>query len=647
MKPFLCVGFLVLSVLVVPCSFGQLVGTTVAGSVVFNTVSTPAGNGFDPAGGDVPSGYANSSGATITLGSSASTFGFMDIYNTDTAQFDGTLLTLTDDMYGGSGATGWTMAFADSSFASVTNVSDDYIDGGVTASCSGGVITLYWGGSYSPDFVLDGTYTAVFAIGASNGFSGHVYCVCDSNAITGATVEIGTNSTTCDANGAYTFTNVSAGTYTTTVTATNYQTLMTNLTVAPGVTNDFYLTNTTFVINAVMDSSIAALPGADLISNSIMSAIQVYSQKLTDPLCVQIVFYATNSGLAGSFTKQGAISYSQYLADLEANTNMSANDITALASLHPAPNTGLLSNTMVLLNSTTLEVIGEHSAAAAVRTLNGGPDGVIYLNIALMNVSRPGLNPSSYDLESSVNHEVDEILGIGGWGSQLYLPGVYSGQSVPTNGVGPLDLYRYVSPGFRSFSFSPNVAPYFSIDGGTNVLVHFNQYGSGSDFGDWGDGMTPADEHGNNPPQVQDAFGAPSAAPDMGANEFIALDIIGYTLSGITSIQGIAYNGDVFTFSAATLPGQTYQPQYSTSLLKSSWINLGSPIVATDITTTITDPTASSTARYYRLVTVRPVNGMPALVHSRPQPVDPKAMSFETPVDIRRYLPRSSQPAQE
>jgi hypothetical protein len=645
MKPFLCVGLLVLSVSVVPCSFGQLVGTTVAGSVVFNTVSTPDGNGFDPAGGDVPSGYANSSGATITLGSSASTFGFMDIYNIDTAQFDGTMLTVTDDMYGGYGATGWTMAFADSSFASVTNISDDYINGGVTASCSGGVVTVYWGGSYSPDYVLDGTYTAVFAIGASNGFSGHVYCVCDSNAIAGATVEIGTNSVTCDANGAYSFTNVSAGTFTTTVSATNYATLTTNLTVAPGTTNDFYLTNTTFLINPIIDASITSLANADAVSNSIISAVQVYSQKITDPICVKIQFFAISTGLGQSVTQEGTITYAQYVSDLEANTNMSANDIAALATLPPPPNTGLLSNTLVMLTPANLDAVGEHAMAASVRATNGGIDSMISLNFSIINDSRPDQNPSQYDLRSVVTHETDEVLGIGGDGSTLYLAGSYSGQIGPTNGVGPLDLYRYVSPGFRSFSLSPNVAPYFSIDGGTTVLVHFNQYGSGSDYGDWGDGMIPADGRGNSPAQVQDAFGTPGAMLDLGAKEFVALDVVGYTLSGSSFLQGLMYSGGTFTFSVATLPGLTYQAQYSTSLTGGSWHNLGSPFVATDISTTITDPTASSTARYYRLVAVPPTGATPAVAHSRLAPIDPTKGPVDTFVVIRNFLPRSDQPA--
>jgi hypothetical protein len=355
--------------------------------------------------------------------------------------------------------------------------------------------------------------------------------------------------------------------------------------------------------------------------------------------------FSIGTGLGQSLTMEGNIYYVQYVSDLEANTNMSANDIAAISTLHPPPSTGLLGNTFMMLTAANLDAIGEHAMAAAVRTRSGGIDCKISLNFSIINVSRPDQDSTQYDLQSVVTHETDEVLGIGGDGSTLYLAGAYSGQTGPTNGVGPLDLYRYVSPGFRSFSLSTNVAPYFSINGGTNVLVHFNQFGSGTDFGDWGKTNIPPANTGNTPPQVQDAIGTPGAMVDLGANEFIALDVVGYTLSGSTYLQGIKYSGGTFTISVATLPGLTYQAQYSTNLAGGSWQNLGSPFVATDITTTITDSTASGTARFYRLIAVPPTGARAAVAHSRPPPVDPAAAPFDTFIAIRNYLPRAVQPA--
>ena len=116
---------------------------------------------------------------------------------------------------------------------------------------------------------------------------------------------------------------------------------------------------------------------------------------------------------------------------------------------------------------------------------------------------------------------MDEVLGIGGAGSVLN-----SGTSGP---VRPLDLFRYSASGVRSFSQSNNVTSYFSINGGVTDLVHFNQTSAG-DFGDWGNGTTPAENEGNTPPQVQDAFGDPGVDINLGVNELTALDVVGYDL---------------------------------------------------------------------------------------------------------------------
>jgi photosystem II stability/assembly factor-like uncharacterized protein len=466
---------------------------------------------------------------------------------------------------------------------------------------------------------------------------GHVYCACNSNAIAGATVQIGTNLVTCDNSGAYTIGNVAPGTYTVTITASNYETLTNNLTVSPNqpVTNNFYLTNSALFIDAIYDPVLQALPGFDTISNTIGLACQVLSQNIANPLCVRIIFMSTGTGLGASTTHLGMIPCSQYLDDLKANTNMSANDIQALSTLPLGPGTGLNGNSLVQLTPANLEAIGETALANAVLDAHGGVDSTIALNFGILNFTRPGLNPANYDLQSTAAHEIDEVLGIGGNGSTLDL---LNGNSGPgqTNGVGPLDLYRYVSPGFRSFIYSPTVAPYLSIDGGATMLVHFNQYGYGSDYGDWGNGANPAVQADNNPPQVQDAYGTPGEMFNLGPNEFIALDIVGYTLSGTAQIQGLTYSADTFTFNVSTLPGKTYQVQYSTNLAQGSWRDLNGPMVATGMTTTVTDTNATGGQRYYRIIVVSPPQSL-----ARQLPRDKARVGTVVPEAVtHRYLPR-------
>ena len=139
-----------------------------------------------------------------------------------------------------------------------------------------------------------------------------------------------------------------------------------------------------------------------------------------------------------------------------------------------------------------------------------------------MAKSSGGLNGSNYSIQSVAAHEIDEVLGIGGTGSTI---------SQSTTSAGPLDLFRYTANGTRSYATGTGIAPYFSIDGGKTALVHFNQYGGGSDYSDWGNGNTPAQGAGNNPPQVQDAFGTPGVNTVFGRNELIALDVIGWNLT--------------------------------------------------------------------------------------------------------------------
>ncbi len=156
-------------------AFAQLAGTSDTGTFAPSGGGYPGGNYFDPAflsanpsiGGSVPAGSANSSSPTITIAAGDNPFGFQDTYNLDTADFNGSTLTVTDAM-NQNGALPWTMTFTDSAFTGITTVSDDFINGGIDASIAGDVITLNWDGSYGPDeYVLHGTYTAVFDVSSS------------------------------------------------------------------------------------------------------------------------------------------------------------------------------------------------------------------------------------------------------------------------------------------------------------------------------------------------------------------------------------------------------------------------------------------------------------------------------------------------
>ena len=276
------------------------------------------------------------------------------------------------------------------------------------------------------------------------------------------------------------------------------------------------------VINASFDSTIANDPNAATIEAGINAMIARVEADIANNITVNITYAETNSGLGGSSSTGYDVGYSTYLSRLHNNQILSTSDTTALATLPGGSANPVNGSTQVQVPAALANALG----------IVGGPaSGTVYLNTSIMNLSRTGpQNPNDYDLQSVAGHETDELLGIGGPGSALYLNGSYTGQAPPTGPVGVLDLFRYASPGVRSFTLDPTVNAYFSINGGYTNLVYFDQNNEGADFSDWGNGIPDA-QYGNSPPQLQDSFGSPGTDINIGGNELTALDVEGYNLT--------------------------------------------------------------------------------------------------------------------
>ena len=151
-------------------------------------------------------------------------------------------------------------------------------------------------------------------------------------------------------------------------------------------------------------------------------------------------------------------------------------------------------------------------------------DGIVSVNTSI--TYPPQLNNgSNYGLLSTVEHEIDEILGLG---SSLPNTTASSGTVNFLNGnPAPEDLFRYNASGM--FGTTVNCASpgttYFSYSG-TMDLAQFNNSCNGADFGDWQSNPLPTGVSA----QVQDAFATPGAQPLYGPNEIAALSAVGYTL---------------------------------------------------------------------------------------------------------------------
>ena len=317
------------------------------------------------------------------------------------------------------------------------------LDGGASWQATNGAPTLFngqgvgWiGAACSADgkriAALPQAVSGIYTLDPLPAAAGHVYCACDSNAIAGATVQLGTNLFICDSNGFYLGTNIQPNYYEATISAEGYGTLETNAIVdgaQPIVTNDFYLTNSAvLIIHPIFMPALRGLADAAAISNTITADCLLYTNYLTNVFCAKIEFEdisalgPDDSGSLGtSVTELWAIPYSQYQADLLANDNLSAYDQAAYSLLPAPPNTGINGNKRVYCPAPLLEVLGEHALAVAARA--HGADNVdsrIYFNFSKHNITRPiATNSPLYDLDSTVWHEVNEVLGIGGNGSSM------------------------------------------------------------------------------------------------------------------------------------------------------------------------------------------------------------------------------------
>lgn len=158
-----------------------------------------------------------------------------------------------------------------------------------------------------------------------------------------------------------------------------------------------------------------------------------------------------------------------------------------------------------------LRAIGE----SALGDNNGGFDSTIGLNTSITNPTRTGpQDPNKYDLEQVALHEITEVLGAGGGGSQL-----------GGGGTGPLDLFRYRAAGVRSYTTATSEFSYFSTTAGKTNRGYFNQ-DAGGDYADWS-------SSNNGFPRVQDAFSTPGIQLDIDGGEWLGLDVVGQTLKAV------------------------------------------------------------------------------------------------------------------
>jgi hypothetical protein len=287
------------------------------------------------------------------------------------------------------------------------------------------------------------------------------------------------------------------------------------------------------IIHPTFDSSITNNPNAAAIEAMINRAISIYESLFGDPITIQIRFRYSTTAPNGTPLPAGTVSRSDwvfyavpwniYINALRADAT-TGNDNLASASL---PGNAL--STYITPSSASGRAVALNTPTAmfANGTVGqGGPyDGIVTLNSSKpFDFTRPTA-ANYFDAQRSIEHEVDEVIGIG---SHLNISGTYSGD------LRPQDLFNWSSANHRNITSSGT--RYFSINSGVTNIVSFNQNSSG-DFGDWLSTGCPQPH-----PYVQNAFGCTGQSSDIAATspEGINLDVIGYDLVNGSQAAGTA-----------------------------------------------------------------------------------------------------------
>jgi uncharacterized repeat protein (TIGR03803 family) len=344
----------------------------------------------------------------------------------------------------------------------------------------------------------------------------------------------------------------------------------------------FSLTLPGFFIVPAFDSSILNDPNGPAMMAAINAAAQVFHTNISDNFTVYIKYVNDpTKDLAESSTWGGSYSYAAYLAALK-NSAVSVNDTKAISQLPNSATDPVIGDNNIYLTKALARHMG-----LALGEGSDGFDSTISLNMTLMNFTRPPTVSTNYDLQATIEHENDEVLG-----TSSGLP--------DASPIWAMDLFRYTTNLNRTYTTNGDNA-YFSVDG-TNLWARFNMHPLG-DYADWWSafdtnrwalpGTTPH-------PQVQDAFGNPGTVQDLGINELAMLDIVGWTLFGNVTqptAPALAFVSSSAGQITISWPNNVsgYVLQESTSLTPGSWATAatGSTNPAVILTT--------ATKKFYRL----------------------------------------------
>jgi PEP-CTERM motif len=326
------------------------------------------------------------------------------------------------------------------------------------------------------------------------------------------------------------------------------------------------------IIDTIFDNTITSDSNAASIEAVIDTAVQRFESLYSNPITVSILFQE-GGGLGQSNDVVYGVPYTNFYSGLVAN-NANPAAIAGLNANGGNPNTNGRVNpvggvNLIELKSANARAVGIDIPPGCVVTPTGNGvlagnvpnecaltgtgavvDGIISLNTAITTPpnAQTSPDPSYYDLLSTAEHEIDEVLGLGSalenCASTSPIGACQPGATLnarndtPFGAGAPEDLFRWsaATGGARALSTNCTTATsaYFAYGPFTGAIARFNNACNGGDFGDWQSSPLPP---GVNP-QVQDAFADPGSAPAYGQSEIDAMTAIGYDLAPPTPEPG-------------------------------------------------------------------------------------------------------------
>jgi hypothetical protein len=272
---------------------------------------------------------------------------------------------------------------------------------------------------------------------------------------------------------------------------------------------------------------------------------------------IYITYFAADT-FGESFTNLTPVPYTQYYSQL----GLSTHDPAAFATLpgvDPFDPTGNVDITPALASVLGITTNGANTAGVmSDGTTNctlgsaGCYNGVIMLGESSVT-SVPWYYPLSpsdptdtgLDFFYIAEHETNEILGtvscvglVFDSGTGMNVPGNQCTNTIGGTDASPADLFRYASPGIRTFTATANGSPaYFSTDAGVTDISDYNNSPGGGDYGDW----SIANLFSGGHVKVQDTQASGSINADItndGGSEIDVLNAVGFNLNSSTPEPG-------------------------------------------------------------------------------------------------------------